>query len=228
MPARAGSHQRNNPTALLGICSSITPLENVGVGGLLLANTAGALADPSGEQDREISSESWPPRRDFVRLGAGASQIRTRGPTHGRSWQKLGEAAACVSPPMLLTLILHDHARELIPIRLRPFLLEELFAPPEVGPRVRIRLAPAVSLRTLVPEEGNPLGAHARCHRQSQNRRHHIITSISSRWYHQGPYPRTVATFRRKKHAVERVAPGSGCTRLSDKRVGWGGAGGRA
>jgi hypothetical protein len=30
-----------------------------------------------------------------------------------------------------------------------------------------------------------------------------------------------IATFRRKKHAVEKVAPGSGRTRLSDKRVGW-------
>ena len=34
---------------------------------------------------------------------------------------------------MLLTLIPHDHARELIPIKLRPFLLEELFAPPGGG-----------------------------------------------------------------------------------------------
>ena len=34
---------------------------------------------------------------------------------------------------MFLTLILHYHARELIPIKLRPFLLEELFAPPGDG-----------------------------------------------------------------------------------------------
>ena len=33
----------------------------------------------SGEQDREISSESWPPR-EFVRLGAGGIRIRTSGP----------------------------------------------------------------------------------------------------------------------------------------------------
>ena len=38
---------------------------------------------------------------------------------------------------------------------------------------VRIRFPPAVSLRTLVPEQGYPHGAHTRCRRQSQSQASH-------------------------------------------------------
>jgi len=56
-------------------------------------------------------------------------------------------------------------------------------SPDAPEPEVRIHLPPAVSLRTLVPEEGYPLGAHTRYQRQSQSRRHHIhfIAVVSPR-----------------------------------------------
>jgi|SRR6516225_7753361 len=59
---------------------------------------------------------------------------------------------------MFLTLILHYHARELIPIKLRPFLLEELFAPPGDGTKGSNLACSSSESDELPSEQARPLG----------------------------------------------------------------------